>query len=114
MGWDVTVHRMYEAGRPLTAGIDGAADDTDIEIGVVAEAEAHERSLADDRVGLSDLALDGGEAPGLSCSAHGWLLRTSKVAESRASPGGLASRASTVPRSRVVSACATLTVPSDA
>ena len=114
VGRDVAVHRVYEAGWPLTARIDGAPDDADIEVGVVAEAESHERARADDRLGLSDLALDRGEAPGLSGSAHGWLLRTSKVADSRASPGGLASRASTVPRSVVASACTTLTVPSDA
>ena len=71
VGRDVAVHRVYEAGRPLTPRIDRAPNNADIEVGVVAEAETHERSGTHDRLGLSDLALHGREAPGLSGRAHG-------------------------------------------
>ena len=71
VGRDVAVHRVHEAGRPLAPRIDGAPNNADIEVGVVAETESHERSSTHNRLGLSDLALDGGEAPGLSGRAHG-------------------------------------------
>jgi hypothetical protein len=57
---------MHEAWRPLTAGIDGTTDDADVEVGVVAKAESHERPGTHHRFGLSDFALHGGETPGLS------------------------------------------------